>query len=54
MTKQEIKDVFELLDYLDGRGIVFEDEDLVKRALKEYTPQLIALYRTGKLVATTL
>ena len=29
------KEILELLEYLDGRGIIFTDEDLVKDALRE-------------------
>ena len=32
---QSIRDILELLDYLDGQGIIFTDEDLVIDALKE-------------------
>jgi hypothetical protein len=30
-----ITTISDLLDYLDGRGIIFVDEDLVTEALKE-------------------
>ncbi len=32
--KDYINFVVDLLNYLDGRGIVFEDEDLVRKELK--------------------
>lgn len=35
MKVQDIEKTIELLNYLDGRGIVFEDEDLVREALGE-------------------
>ena len=34
MVKNKIDKVVALLDYLDGRGIVFEDEDLIRKELK--------------------
>jgi hypothetical protein len=35
MDRKTTKQILNLLDYLDGRGIVFEDEDLVREALKD-------------------
>ena len=34
MTTKEIEKIIALLEYLDGRGIIFEDEELVKKELK--------------------
>ena len=34
MAKKEIKKLIELLNYLDGRGIVFEDEELLKKEVE--------------------
>lgn len=33
---KHFKNVFDLLTFLDGRGIVYTDETLVRKALKEY------------------
>ena len=33
MTQEKIEKTIELLNYLDGRGIIFTDEDLVREAL---------------------
>jgi len=35
MKKEVVKYLVELLNYLDGRGIIFTDEGLVKEALKD-------------------
>jgi len=41
MKPKQIKKILALLEYLDGQGLILTDDDLIKKALKNYTEEVI-------------
>lgn len=48
-TKKKVDNyIVDLLEFLDGRGIIFTDEDLVRQALRERDYSRLEANITGK------